>query len=350
MFITINPIIRQHLLFWAAYSIYFYLINLMGNSRLSYLTVLYSLPFFVFIFYSVSFSLNRFVPNQKWLVLIFWLTLVYGFSGYLLYELTYGSFAQSLIYGKYLVEGRAFNLMQFLQIYLIMIGHFTFLAILDFQYNSKLRASKERIYEMNLRISEESKRKQFEYFTLSQQVPPHFLVNVFQAWEQQLMKSELPMRNQVGEMYKLMHYFMVSCIPEGPRLISLYSEIDACRRYISIQEEFSRKASYIEWNIKGNTRGALIPPTGLLTLIMNVFKHGQCNNAKEPARLEISVNDLGYQIILVNKVLRSKEKLLSHGLGLGNLCKRLELVFKDQYTFSSEQTKEWFTTKLIVKF
>jgi len=342
--------IGRHTVFWTAYLVYFYLINLMGNPELSFLTVIYSFPFFLYIFYSVSYILKRFLSDHRWFHLLGSLVIVYGSCGVLLYWMTYGWSGSGLVYGRYLVAGRPFLWMQFIQVYLIMIGHFTFLAVLNFQYSNRLKASREKIEEMQLRLQEERLRKRYEYFTLAQQVPAHLLVNVFQSWEQQLKGTELPMKAQVADMYKLMHYFMVACLPEGPKLVSLDTEIEICRRFVAIQQKLSASPLYFKWEVVGNTQGACIPPTGLLTLVMNVFKHGTALHPEAPAKVRIDVAGERYNIVVSNMVTGPGNRLASHGLGLDNLRKRLEFIFRDGFRLNCGCTGGTYLAELTVNF
>src|SRR5690606_33863710 len=253
-----------------------------------------------------------------------------------------------VIYGDYLVPNREYNHREFLQLCLIFLGHFTFWAVLDSQHQYKVNANKEKFEAMAKKLEEENQRKNLEYKALSAQVSPHMLVNVFQDWESQLMDTDLPMKMQVGEMYEIMNYTLDASRFDGPQTVLLVDELAITKRYIAIQEQASADPIYMKWMITGNIRSVPIPPTTLLSLVMNVFKHGDPSDPLYPMKIKIDVQQDSYAIQIANKVSQGLNTLKSHGLGLENLRKRFDLVFEDNYTLEFIQRAESFEINIMV--
>src|SRR5690606_3139040 len=266
--------IKHHIWFWLSYATYFYVLNKLGSDEISISMVLLSLPFFATVFYVVYYLLNYIFVQRKYFFGILFLLIFYSFCAGLVYLFTYGGDDWGVIYGEYLVENRGFNPRQFIQLCLIFLGHFTFWAVLASQYEYKVNAVQREFDALAKRIEEETQRKNLEYKALSAQVSPHMLVNVFQDWESQLMDTDLPMKMQVGEMYEIMNYTLDASRFDGPQTVLLVDELAITKRYIAIQEQASADPIYMKWLITGNIRSVPIPPTTLLSLVMNVFKHG----------------------------------------------------------------------------
>ena len=48
----------RHAGFWLAYATYFYVVNRLGNQNLTFPTVIFSLPFFLLVYYGVGHALG----------------------------------------------------------------------------------------------------------------------------------------------------------------------------------------------------------------------------------------------------------------------------------------------------
>jgi len=338
--------IKEHVWLWICYTFYFYLINLLGNPELPIATVLLSVPGFMYVFYSISWILEQYFSQRKYWSAGLGFFTVYGSVGILLYLLTRPESGMSMVYGKYLVAGRDFQWRQFLQNYLVFIGHFTFLAVLSHLNARRRLAWENSLREMEARLKEERLRKEFQYSALSLPVPSHLLVNVFQSWHNQLHEYDLPMKDQLLEMYELIRFFMICCLPESPRTISLAREIEVCQQYQRIQEQLAGRPMYIDWKVSGNIHGVVIPPTSLLTLLMNVFKHGDVFCQSRPVRIRVDVEKNAYLVRMENALPLHKSSFASHGLGLANLKQRLDFVFKDRASLSFGTFQQTFKVEL----
>ncbi len=340
--------VKQHIGFWITYTFYFYLINWMGNPSLSFVTVLLSIPIFALIFYSLSYILDNYFARKLYLKALCWILLIYSIIAFILIAVNQDHFGLSLVYGHYLVKNKAFNPILFLQSYLILIGHFTFLAILGFQYRTRLKTLEEKNLEMELRLDEKRLRQEYEYASLAQQVSPHMLVNVFQSWAYQIRSTQPTMAEQIDQMYLLMRYFMESNSSDTPRTILLDDEINMVKKYLQIESSISAKPLFISWNITGKLNGIMLPPTTLLTLIMNVFKHGDVYNQDNPVEIIIESNMDCVKIQVQNPVPKRRPKFTSHGVGLNNLSRRLEMVFGKQFEFVYGLISDAFLVEIVI--
>lgn len=340
---------EKHFWLWFSYTLFFFLINRLGNPELHLATVLVSVPGFMFIFYSVWWSLNRFFLHRKYVSAVLSTVIVYGTVFVILFAVSQPEFGLSLLYGKYLVEGKSFQWRQFLQTYFIIIGHFSFIAVLAHQFQRYRIVTEKNLQEMRARLQEEQLRKEFQYSALSLPIPSHLLVNVFQSWASQLDDHHRDMKKQIQEMYELIRYFMIACLPDSPRTISLAQEIEVCQQYQRLHEELFVGELYIDWNIEGNTDGVVIPPTSLLTLLMNVFKHGDASCEGNPVCIDVLVEKDHYTVRMVNPLPKHKARQASHGLGLNNLRQRLDFVFQEKVQLVFEKLDHSFVVELQVK-
>ena len=335
--------ILRHLILWTLYAAYFFGINRLGNENISIITVLYSLPVFMLIYYGISYSLNVHLYRKHYLQAIGMALLIYGVTFIGVYNLTSGRTNLSRLFTDYMTSKPDFKLNKFMQTYLQLIGSFSIWALLGYLNRLKvLSVQKEQ--------QERESRRRYEYTTLAQQVSPHLLANIFQFLEYQLKDMRPELRNQLLELYSLMRYFMDSNRPDGPTSVILEDEILITKQYISINDTIASKKSNFIWDIKGNTYGSIVPSTCLLTLVNNVYKHGDPYSMSHPAKIRVIIQQEGFRIIMTNKVRSSNCVLDSHRMGLENLKGRLKYVYDKNFKMFYSVDDEIFKVSLLVNF
>src|SRR5690606_27971485 len=107
-------------------------------------------------------------------------------------------------------------------------------------------------------------------------------------------------------------------------------------RFIEIQRETRTQPVYINITKKGNLFGYAIPPTSLLTLVENAFKHGDLQDQQFSLEIEVGITDNQLSMRVSNRK-RGEAALASHGYGLRNLRRRLEIVYGDRAALAIEE-------------
>lgn len=327
---------RRHLYYWLIYGVYFYAINLLANTELSIQTVMLSLPYFALVFYTVTAILNRFFTAKRYLVGTSMLVVFYVLSGTVIYLILYTQDI-GVLYGRYVVDRITFRWRDFIQSSLIMHGHFSILAVLYYQYQKKLLATQEKLEQINKRLEIEQQKEQFEYTSLAAQVSPHMMANVFQGWQQKLKEHSPDIAAQVQEMYQIMVFYMDAHQSNGHNTILLIDEVKAVKRFVAMQNEIAAHPVCIEWEIQGNLYGAILPPTSLLVLVENAMKYGDVHRPADPMKVHIHTDRQQVRIEVVNRKAKTRRGLHSHGQGLSNLTRRLDIIFGKAYSLDMRQ-------------
>jgi len=341
---------KLHILYWFLYGLWFYGTNVLGNEELTLFTVVLSLPYFAFIFYTVLAILKRCFGRGQYLKGAALLLLFYVASAGLVYLLTQGPEGISLLYGAYIVDGYDFNWKEFIQTLLIMHGHFSILALLYYHYQATLTATKDRLHEAEMRLRAEDEKKEYEYTLLASQVSPHMLANIFQDWRQQFHKQWPDLALQVARMYDLMKFYMKAQEPEGPKIILLHDEVSAVCNFLEIQKQMVGPELFVAFSCTVNLMRYTIPPTSLLTLVENAMKHGNLSCREAPLRIELREETGGLSIKVANLKRGEESGVESHGLGLGNLRKRLEIIYGEAMTLRKVETKKYFEIQITIDY
>ncbi|MBL1407648.1 sensor histidine kinase [Sphingobacterium faecale] len=341
---------RRHLSYWAIYGAYFYLINSLTNTSFSLISLALMLPYFAFVFYTVVYLLRRYFAPRRYVQGGLLLLLFYGISGFLVYSVLYGQLGINLIHGRYILRDYAFEWRQFVQSLLVMHGHFSMLAFLYFHYQGKLKALEDQLAEKEMRMEAEEEKQEYEYTALAAQVNPHMMVNVFQSWEVQIREVDPLMASQFGGMYQLMKFYMKAHEPGGSKMILLYDELEAVKNYLQLQPRRMGVDAHVAIEVIGNLYRFAIPPTTVLTLVENAFKHGDIGRKEQPLRISVCCDQQGYLVQVENQKRHGLSAMISHGQGLHNLKRRLEIAFGSRSDFKVNDTAETYEAVIRVNY
>lgn len=342
--------LKQHLLYWCVYAVYFYVVNVLGNDQMTVGLVALSLPYFAFVFYSVLYILQRFLSVRQYLECILSLGLFYSISSVSVWLLTHANWEISLLYGAYLVSDYTFSWQEFVQTLLVMHCQFSILAFVYFHYLGKLTEERQKVTEMEKRLVAEEEKQRYEYAALAAQVSPHMMANIFQSWSRQLAHTSSVIARQMMNVYGLMKFYMQAHEADSSMTILLQDEIRAVQRFMDAQQDILGRVFFVDWQVQGNLYRFGIPPTSLLTLVKNAFKHGDIYSEDRPLCIAVDVAWSHYTVQVRNRKSDSGPVLHSHGQGLLNLKRRLHLVFGRRARLEIEDTGRDYRVELHVDY
>jgi LytS/YehU family sensor histidine kinase len=129
---------------------------------------------------------------------------------------------------------------------------------------------------------------------------------------------------------------------------SLKKELDFIESYITLMQlRFSKKV-VITVELPGKIPDLQIPPMLFISFLENAFKHGVSYQADSYVSFSLQLNENDISCIIKNSKHNSKE---SHdksysGIGLTNIRKSLELLFKNDYTLNINENDKDFEVQL----
>jgi sensor histidine kinase YesM len=202
------------------------------------------------------------------------------------------------------------------------------IVITSFLFYASLR------YFHLLRAQDELKAQHYhtELSLLKAQVQPHFLFNTLNNIYYQAHKESPATALQIERLAKMMRFFL----EESPmEKIPLQKELEFIENYIELERLRMRYPLQLTFDYQV-PENFLIPPMILIPLVENVFKHGINKRKTEnmvSMKLEIADKRLFFEVI--NGI---NSSITEHrtGFGLLNLRKRLNLLYQDDFTLSTE--------------
>ena len=155
--------------------------------------------------------------------------------------------------------------------------------------------------------------------------------------------------NGIGHLSHLMRYMLYDTNSE---LVRLENEIDMLENFIDLQKLRinSSLINNIEFVVNGDIKKKQIPPMLLISFVENAFKHGYSINNDFYVRIELLVKDNKLNFTVDNSVNKTRESnnMDSSGIGLENVRKRLDLLYKDEYLLEINEKDNKHYSSLII--
>ncbi|MFL5789507.1 MAG: sensor histidine kinase [Flavisolibacter sp.] len=279
---------------------------------------------------------------------------------YLLYRKKYLLFALAFIamilissISKMYILGRLLNNPELLslggnlkaRIYDNVIPHF-FLVIAG--VSIKLLLDYTRIQKRLAEVAKEKAEAELNF--LRSQLNPHFLFNSLNSVYFLIDKQNDEARKALHKFSEMLRYQLYEMKDEK---ITIEKEISFIRDYIDLQQLRRYGQCKVVMNVDDSVKDFHIQPLLLIPFVENSFKHlshynnGKANEididiARRKQEVEFSIKNTTEQS---NKVERSS----NGGIGLGNVKRRLELLYPQKHMLHIYEDDGWFNVQLKVK-
>lgn len=216
------------------------------------------------------------------------------------------------------------------------IGSIFFFGIIKHIYDyRKLKEAAQK-----LRIE----KQEAELNYLKSQTNPHFLFNTLNnIYSLARDKSDLTPESilRLSQILRFMLY------ETGGAFISIEQELKIISDYIALEKLRYDDSLVINFNYDIEDPKQALPPLLLIPLVENAFKHGVSETRNRPfVEIHLSVKNSQLVFLVKNSIEPfSGETKVKENIGLSNLRRQLELLYKD-YTLSVQQGESVFSATL----
>lgn len=189
---------------------------------------------------------------------------------------------------------------------------------------------------INLQLKEEAGKAELAF--LRSQINPHFLYNSLNYMYSLALPKSQELADALVNLAGLMRYTLKE---NKDGLVQLEDEITYIKDYISL---FSMRFSpqfYV--NFKTDTQGSnpRIAPLILIAFVENALKHGSVELPEHPVDIVLCIRENQLEFSVFNK--KSKKiKDRSGGIGLLNVQRRLNLIYKECYQLDIKEDQKDF--------
>lgn len=224
-------------------------------------------------------------------------------------------------------------------LYLIFI-----LVLASIYYLQDVRRSNQLLEEQKLKLEVEKMQADLKF--LKSQINPHFLHNTLNSFYARSLPLSKELADGILTLSEMMRYALGEAHTADGKVL-LKDEIEHLRNFIKMNQFRFRNNLNVQLVVNGQPNGAVIIPFVLITLLENIFKHGELSNAEHPIKICIDIKEGGLRYYSRNKK-KSGPKELSTGIGLDNIQKRLRLAYRDGYVLIIKDETDYYTTELII--
>ncbi|MEO7394104.1 MAG: histidine kinase [Chitinophagaceae bacterium] len=178
---------------------------------------------------------------------------------------------------------------------------------------------------------------------LRSQTNPHFLFNTLNnIYSLARDKSDLAPES-ILRLSKILRFMLYETSGE---FIALEQELKIISDYIDLEKLRYDDSLHINFNHDIEDMKQALPPLLLIPLVENAFKHGVSETRDRPfVDIHLSVKQRQLIFIVKNSAEASGTAAVKENIGLSNLRRQLELLYKD-YNLSVQQGKADFTATL----
>jgi sensor histidine kinase YesM len=194
----------------------------------------------------------------------------------------------------------------------------------------------------------ERERVESELAFLKAQINPHSLFNSLNTVYGHIDKSNYTARDTLLQFSELLRYQLYDC---GSDKVSLEKEIAYLRNYVDFQRLRKNETLVVDFESPEPEAGLQIAPLLLIVLVENAFKFVSNFTDKEN-RITIRIHTS--RKVLYGSIVNTKERLQaiptknSHGIGITNLKRRLDLLYGNRYEFTTDIAPEVYKANLII--
>lgn len=221
-------------------------------------------------------------------------------------------------------------------IYLVVIVVSSFkllkLNLKQSKYNAELEA---KILEAQLKLKEQ------ELKYLKMQIHPHFLFNTLNTMYGFALKKSDTTPEMILKLSNLLDYLLYQV--DKPS-VALTEEINHIQDYIDLEQMRFNDTLDVSFTSNNCTDTVSVAPMLFLPFVENSFKHGKILEGK--LNIDIAFKCSGRNIDFSVSNSHEKSQSTPNGIGLENIKKRLELLYKGQYKLDISESNDSYQVQL----
>lgn len=179
---------------------------------------------------------------------------------------------------------------------------------------------------------------------LKSQVNPHFLFNnlnnIYAIAKRNNDSEAAEAITRVSNLSRFMLY------DSNSKFIPIEKELEYIKDYIEIQQlRYAEDEVLINLKLEGDF-STKISPFMLIPFVENAFKYGVKIHQKNVIKIELKIVEKTLFFKVKNKIQNTKSNHVYSGIGITNVKKRLDLIYKDNYNLNIDNDSEYFEVTL----
>jgi two-component system, LytTR family, sensor kinase len=218
------------------------------------------------------------------------------------------------------------------------VGSIIFFGLIRYTYDHR----KLREKTQQLLIEKQAAELNF----LKAQTNPHFLFNTLNnIYSLARDKSDLAPAS-ILKLSQILRYMLYETSGD---FIAVEQELKIMDDYIALEKLRYDESLRLNFNYDVEDLKQALPPLLLIPLVENAFKHGASETRNQPfVDIHLSIRQRQLKFVVKNSSeIQNEEKSHRENIGLSNLRRQLELLFRD-YELKTQQGEGFFTATLTI--
>lgn len=335
----------MHLLFWLiVLLLYTFLYGRLNNEYIAtFIHLLLTLPVYITAtYFTLYFIIPRYLLNKKYKQFV--IASVYTVLGAAFFELIITIYSVVIPLDGIGIKAGSFGYgLKSLDVYLRLMGIF---IVVFFASSIKLLKYWYLLQQKSSALVKEKIEAELNF--LKSQVHPHFLFNTLNNLYALTLKKSEKSPEVVLKLSDILSYMLYDCNED---FIPLKKEIDLINNFITLEKlRYSQKHNIVI-DIQNNIEGKKIAPMILFPFVENSFKHGIGDNTEKSyikIIIKVIINELKFTVEN-SKARNKKRKSKEQGIGLENIRRRLNMIYRNNYSLDIKESDDSFSINLEVK-
>ncbi|RPH31784.1 MAG: hypothetical protein EHM93_12195 [Bacteroidales bacterium] len=179
---------------------------------------------------------------------------------------------------------------------------------------------------------------------LKSQISPHFLFNSLNNIDSFIGSNPRKASEMLISLSEILRYIIYETKTD---FVEMGKEIGFIQSYISLQLIRIKNPSSLKVSLPSSYSNQRIVPLILLPFIENIFKHANFNDSSN-TELRIDLTDKQVTLYSLNNFTPRLNESDSSGLGLENVKRRLDLLYKNKHQLTISKTFDTFEVQLVL--
>ncbi|MCF6168252.1 histidine kinase [Lutibacter sp.] len=330
--------IAVHFLFWVIvwfFFVYFFSYNSNNTGYVTWFSSFLLPVTMATTYFVVYYLIPTYLLPKKYKLFVLYSVYTLVFSTYLILMTMLGCFVFLSNLNIVNMPPMSRNYIFILILVYLVVGIVSFVSLLNHNFKtiSKNKELQNKILATQLQI----KNQELKY--LKKQLHPHFLFNTLNTIYGFALKQSKDTPEIILKLSNLLDYILYQV--SKPK-VSLKEEVLHIKEYIELEKIRFQDTLKISFHSNEIPDSVLVSPMLLIPFVENAFKHGNLIDGFLTVEINVKLNKNQLAFFIKNTVLNTEINQSEVGIGLKNIQKRLDLLYKNNYQLQIENKDNWF--------
>ena len=219
------------------------------------------------------------------------------------------------------------------------------LSVLVFGFDTGLKITSKWVHSEQLRMNLEKENIETQLAFLKYQLSPHFFMNTLNNIHSLIDIDAVEAKKSVIELSNLMRHLLYESDNE---MSPVKSEVDFIKSYVDLMRLRYSNEVKITLKVPNLIPDKSIPPLLFISLLDNAFKHGISYVSESFVEIELVIKPDRLCFKITNSKIKEVSNRSVPGIGIVNTRKRLDLLYKENYTLDITDRGNIFITNLTI--